>query len=137
MRRPPLVARLAGINKYSEYPAHRPEGDISAIKLETFLKDEFTEGNKDVIQIISDTRKVGIIDALELLRSKFDRNNTILFFFSGYGGRTTAGTSIICPADIGRSDKSKGITDQELGQLFDSISRTRGNNIVSNPILYS
>lgn len=34
--------------------------------------------------------------------------------------------------DIGVADKSKGITDQQLVQYFDTISRYRGNNIVSN-----
>jgi len=129
---PQLVARLIGINKYNNYPDLKTAADINADNLEKFLKEKFEGDIKSIKD--GDATRDNIIKELTLLQETFERNKAILFFFSGFGGETSAGTSIICPADIGK-DKDKdspGITDQTLIQMFDNISRARGNNIVSN-----
>jgi len=134
MSLPPFVARLIGIGKYDEYPHLQPEGDTNAKSLEKFLRGDPTLNRDiDVKTIIENVTRDNIIEIFDELGNSIDRNKAILIFFSGYGGRTVAGRrlSIICPADIGASDKSKGITDQELVHYFDGISRFRGNNIVS------
>lgn len=128
---PPLVVRLIGIGQYTNYPGLRAEGDTNVDDLHDFLQKEYSGGANFDIKPIKDATKETIIDELRSLRSPLDRTKAIVIFFSGFGGRTSEGTSIICPADIGRTEKSKGITDQELSQLFDTISKFRGNNIVS------
>ena len=134
MSLPPLVARLIGIGKYCEYPHLKPEGDTNAEILGKFLKDEFTDSNpaRDIKTVTKDVTRDKIIETINELGNTVDRSKATLFFFSGYGGPTVGGPSVICPADIGKEDKSKAITDEELLQYFDSLSRSRGNNIVSN-----
>ena len=133
-----LVARLIGIGKYNHYPRLHAKGDINADKLQKFLDTEFPVGRDPDIRSIKDAAKDTIVTELSSLRTTYDRSKAILVFFSGIGGRTQAGdASVICPATFEASNSSTGITDQELVQLFDSISRARGNNIVSNAIHHS
>jgi hypothetical protein len=129
---PPLVPILVGINKYSNY-RHLRTSATDADKLGTFLRNEFPV--KGDIKIIKDEEatRVKILDTLSSLQADFERDNAILFFFSGYHGklRSTPNPGIICSTEFGK--ETPGITDEALVQLFDSIARARGNNIVSNP----
>jgi hypothetical protein len=138
---PPLVARLIGVGKYDreEYKHLHPEGDTNAKSLEKFLKNDPTLNRDiDIEMVIESVTRDNIFETLNELRNSVDRSKAIVVFFSGYGGSTGPGrTSIICPADIGVDDKSQGITDRELAQCFDSISRFRGNNVVSNSLSMS
>ena len=136
MSLPPLVARLIGVGKYDrdEYEHLQLGGDTNAKSLEKFLKDDPTLNRGiDIKMAIESVTRDNIFETFNELRNSVDRSKAILVFFSGYGG-STGRTSIICPADIGVDDKSKGITDRELAQCLVSISRYRGNNVVSNSL---
>ena len=121
----PFVARLIGIGKYEKYADLKPKGDTNAENLRKFLEEDFLDRTLDndikMLSSESDTTKDKIIETFNELRNSIDRNKAILFFFSGFGGSKGAGRpSIICPADIEVDDKSKGIIDQEIIELFDS-----------------
>lgn len=136
MSPPPLVARLVGIGKYSQFEGLKPEGDVNASNLKDFLeeveefKDPDSEPKAVDVKISSpDASKEEVVKMLDDLRKKHDRNKAILFFFSGFIGRSPAG-AILCPSDVSRIDLGSGITDQDFIHLFDNIARVRGNNIV-------
>ncbi|KAH9475945.1 hypothetical protein JR316_0011507 [Psilocybe cubensis] len=126
---PPLVVRLIGIGKYEYYPFLDAKGDTNADDLYNFLNKEYKDGRECDIKVVKDATKEAILAELRSLREPVDRTKGIVVFFSSYGGSTGEGTSIICPTDIARTEKSKGITDKELTQLFDSIAKFRGKNI--------
>ncbi|KIM35900.1 hypothetical protein M413DRAFT_449525 [Hebeloma cylindrosporum] len=131
MSLPPFVVRLIGIGKYDKFPHLRPEGDTNAKDLSDFLKgDPNFNHDIDMASATEPVTRDKIFEMFMELRKSVDRSKATLVFFSGIGGSLgSGGPSIICPADIGVNDKSKGITDQELVSQFDSISRFRGNNI--------
>ena len=135
---PPLVPILIGINKYQELEElETAAGD--ADNFQKFLTKEFSIP-KDQITIMkdADATRDKIIDTLSSLQQSYQRNNAILFFFSGYSGKMKSVPGgpggCICPTDY---RQTPGITDQELIELFDSISKARGNNIVSNLNLHA
>ena len=114
----------------------KPEGDINVEILEKVLKDEFTNSNPshDIQMVTKDVTRDKIIEKINELGNTVNWSKATLFFFSGYGSCMVAGPSVICPADIEKKDKGKGITNEELLQYFDSLSRSYGNNIVSNSV---
>ena len=83
---------------------------------------DFLEGNA--------ATKEGIINAISSLMKKANRNDAIVFFFSGYAGKfgTEDGDEgILCPVNV---SEAGGILDRLLLQLFDKVSKSCRNNIV-------
>ena len=135
---PPLVPILIGINKYNKLKDLTTAAD-DADKFKKFLTEEFSvPEDKITIMKDEDATRDKIIDTLFSLQQSYERNNAILFYFSGYSARLKSSPSgpggCICPTDY---RQTPGITDQELIELFDSISKARGNNIVSNLNLHA
>ncbi|KAF8329013.1 hypothetical protein F5887DRAFT_1005972 [Amanita rubescens] len=130
---PPLVARLVGIDEYDKFKHLKPEGNVNASNLKAFLEGEFKDPGSeskavDVEVSKPNSSKEDIVKMLNELRKKYDRSKAILFFFSGFIGRSPAG-AMLCPSDVDPSNVDSGITDQEFIQHFDNIARVRGNNI--------
>lgn len=139
-RTPPMFAVLVGIGKYEKIsPLNSAVED--ARNFSTFLTKTLKIPPENITSLHdSDATKEGIIEALSSLprRSNFKRNDAILFFFSGYAGQAKLKSDgsdeeimvgVICPSDI---HEQSGIADVALIQLFDQISKSCGNNIVSN-----
>lgn len=140
---PRLIAILIGISKYNHFP-HLKSAALDAAILNTFLTKEFHANPEDITLLIdSAATRDEIIDKLDSLKETPERDNAILFFFSGYDGKAqseedNAVVGMICPVDMNDvEDEIPGIPDKTLIQLFDNISRARGNNIVSDPNLSS
>jgi hypothetical protein len=137
---PPMFAIVVGIGKYENFPPINSAVD-DARRISTFLTEKLGIHPDNITSLHdSEATKEGIIKCLSSLPHKphFKRNNAILFFFSGYAGQAKIKSEeldrevtvgIICPADI---DKQTGIADTTLIQLFDQISKSCGNNIVSD-----
>ena len=137
---PPLFAVLVGIGKYENFEPLVSAAD-DAHKIFTFLTTKLGVPSKNITTLYdSDATKANILDAISSLPQKpnFNRNDAILFFFSGYAGQAKlesdeydkeATVGMICPADI---HQQSGIADKTLVQLFDQMSKSCGNNIVSN-----
>jgi hypothetical protein len=125
-----IIAILVGINEYNNYPHLR--GGVDADKIKDFLitKYQVPETNITLIKDEKATRET-IIGTLTSLQNDLQRNNAILFFFSGYYGKTKDKIGMICPVDMvkGASPGAPGISAPTLVQLFDNIAKTRGNNI--------
>jgi hypothetical protein len=131
---PPIHAVVVGIDKYPDFP-HLTKAVSDARKISDHLKQEL---HADVT-VLDDYKatKEEIIREISSLSSKTSRNDAILFYFSGYAGKTLVEQSegsgltevgIICPIDV--SDAG-GISDKSLLQTFDQVSKSCGNNIVS------
>jgi uncharacterized caspase-like protein len=137
---PTMFAILVGIDNYKHPFAPLNSAVSDARKIETFIKEHFRTPQENITFLQdSDATRERIIEELSLLQEKCQRNNAILFFFSGYAGRASSDESgtpvgMICPIDI--SEETPGIPDTTLIQLFDAISKSCGSNIVSNPNLY-
>jgi hypothetical protein len=105
-----------------------------------FLKEKLGAEEANIALLKdSDATKDQIIESISSLTRKAKRNDAIIFFFSGYAGKTqpdggeSTSVGIICPVDV--SDKG-GISDKFLLQTFDQVSKSCGNNIVSSPRIH-
>jgi hypothetical protein len=119
-----------------------------------FLRDEL---NAEVNELYnSKATKENILKAITALShdDRFKEGDAVLFFFSGLAGKATkievpqeyhderrdSFIGTICPVDTNEViDKFRktGISDSTLVGLFDQVSRTRGNNMVSEDALRS
>jgi len=126
----PLHAIIIGINDYPDF-ATLTSAVSDAQKTQQCIKEVLKAEEKNINFLEgSAATKENIINAISSLTNRANRNDAILFFFSGYAGR--AGTDdgdegIICPVDV---SKAGGISDRLLLQLFDRVSKSCGNNIV-------
>src|SRR6266545_1856584 len=129
-----IHALLIGINQYTG-PKLKPL--IHAAKDAERLKAALIEigAKEENIVLLQDEHatKVNILEKVKALgtnESKVNRGDPIVFFFSGYSGKTTLDVKdvgVLCPQDV---DSAGGIGDFYLQESFDIIARTRGNNIV-------
>lgn len=128
----PIHTIIVGIN---DYPKH---GILkSAVKDATAFSKVLQElqgsnPGQNVILTDSQATKEGILEAIKNVARDAKRQDAFVFFFSGYAAQATvdnAQAGIICPHDI---DTVGGISDVDLLQAFDNVSRSRGNNIVNH-----
>ena len=98
-----------------------------------YLKNKF-QANEENLKLLTDdqAKKADIIDAISSIAKRADaRNESIIFFFSGYSSRTKSEDDeqegILCPVDV--LDEG-GLSDSLLLQLFDQVAKSCGNNIV-------
>lgn len=147
---PPIFAIVIGINEYTSPSfsalAHAVD-DAKAVS--TFLRDELHVPETNITELCDEkATKDAILETISSLPSKdtFRPGNAVLFFFSGWAGsaplkdgnKPLASIGMICPVDIGvnigKGQLQTGISDSTLVGLFDQISRSHGNNIVSKHI---
>jgi hypothetical protein len=130
-------------------PLNQAVDDAKAVS--TFLRDELNVPETNITELYDkNATKEAILTAISSLPSKdtFRPGNAVLFFFSGWAGKAplheankppTSSIGMICPVDINVNTGTKGqvqtgISDSTLVGLFDQISRSHGNNIVSKNI---
>jgi hypothetical protein len=149
---PPIFVIVVGINEYMS-PLFSPLDHWQAVDdakaLSTFLRDELNVPETNITELYDkNATKDAILTAISSLPSKdtFRPGNAVLFFFSGWAGKAPLHETnkpptfigMICPVDInvntGKGQVQTGISDSTLVRLFDQISRSHGNNIVSKNI---
>ena len=129
---PATHAVIVGIDRYPDYqPLSTAVKDTR--KMHDYLKNKF-QANEENLKLLTDdqAKKADIIDAISSIAKRADaRNESIIFFFSGYSGRTKSEDDeqegILCPVDV--LDEG-GLSDSLLLQLFDQVAKSCGNNIV-------
>lgn len=129
----PIYAILVGIDAYSEpfKPLNKAVGDVNKVKklLLGHPQIKIEEKNIKVLTDEQATRK-NIIEALSSLPKGLARDNSVVFYFSGYSG-SAEGSGVLCPVDS--FDKGVGtISDKTLIRLFESMSLSISGNIVSD-----
>jgi uncharacterized caspase-like protein len=127
-----IHAVIVGIN---DYPVH---GSLSsAVKDATAFSKVVQQLNKpgqNVILTDAQATKEEILESIKKVAMNAKRDDAFVFFFSGYAAQTTVDNvqaGIICPHDVD-VDGVGGISDVDLLQAFDNVSRSRGNNIVNH-----
>jgi uncharacterized caspase-like protein len=113
-----------------------------------FLHDRL-EAKKITELYDNDATKDNILKAITSLprEDQFKPGDAVLFFFSGLAGKAPTEKSgsfigTICPVDTNENTgtelgRQTGIPDSTLVGLFDQISRSHGNNMVSDDDLHS
>lgn len=132
---PPIHAVIVGINNYPPPFSKFTSAVGDARKIAKFLKEELRSANTTLLEDSAAT-KGRIIESISSLASKANRGDAIFFFFSGASGQTveqseggeTTSVGVICPFDVSNEG---GISDKDLLQTFDQLSKLCGNNIVS------
>ena len=130
-------AVVIGIDNYEDGFGSLKTAVSDAEKFSDYLKNDYDsdadQKNTDV-KLLKDAKKSQIFDAISSLEGTVNRNDPIIFFFSGFAGQSETDSEdgekegLLCPADV---LKEGGISATSLLNLFDQISRSCGNNIVS------
>ncbi|KIJ53847.1 hypothetical protein M422DRAFT_775802 [Sphaerobolus stellatus SS14] len=135
---PPIHAVLVGIDNYPHPFSPLTSAVRDACKVKDFLREKLAvpEGNITLLKDAQATKE-RIIGSISSLTQKANRDDAIIFVFSGYTGKPTSmgvvgggkanDVGMICPVDV--SDQG-GISDTSLVQLFDQVSKSCGNNII-------
>jgi hypothetical protein len=136
---PPIHAVIVGIDKYPPPFSQLTSAVSDASKIAGFLKEHFGTKEANITLLTDvDATKDRITESISSLTGKANRNDAIIFFFSGYAGKTeqegpegseSTEVGIICPVDV---FENGGISDKSLLQAFDQVSKSCGNNIVSS-----
>lgn len=143
---PKLHALLVGINKYPGSP-HLQSATKDAKRLQTLLESKWDKSMLRVLSLHdSAATKEAITNQISALQldKEVSRGDAIVFFFSGYSGRSEVKESAdgkesakkvgaICPTDF---MENGAISDEALAKLFYQLGRACGTNIVSDPILH-
>ena len=129
----PIFAILVGIDTYSApfSPLNKAVGDVN--KLKNLLMDhpQIKLKEKDIkILTNKEATREKIIIALSSLPKGLPRNNSVLFYFSGYSGSAN-GSGVLCPVDSFEPDVGT-ISDRMLTRLFETMSLSISGNIVSD-----
>ena len=109
----PIYAILVGIDTYSKpfSPLNKAVGDVN--KLKKLLMDHSQIKLKDIkILTNGDATRERIIQALSSLPKGLSRNNSVLFYFSGYSGSAND-SGVLCPVDS---------FEPEVGTISDKCS---------------
>ncbi|KAJ3505566.1 hypothetical protein NLJ89_g7349 [Agrocybe chaxingu] len=129
---PPTHAVIVGIDQYPEGLQQLSRAANDAEKIIKYLSTELKADEKN-ITFLKDggAKKADIIEAVSSLEKKASRNDSIIFFFSGYAGQTQTDVEgekegILCPVDVLTEG---GISDSSLLMLFRQVSKSCGNNI--------
>ena len=130
-----IFAIIVGIGQYSNTGLPRFDHPVTNAKnLARFLIHDLRVPEDHVKELYDgDATKDAILGAIAKIpeNAKFKPGYALLFFFSGLAGRAGPDVGMICPSDIDPKARQAGISDSTLIRLFDQISRSYGNNIVS------
>lgn len=145
---PSLYALTIGINKYAINRNNLLGCVNDADMVEEFLKSDLKVPDEQIISLRDEqATRAAIIKAFIQLRddSRIKKDDSILIFYAGHGSEIDppegweaggAGSQIqaLMPHDYNTSDPRNSIhliPDRTIGMLINSISREKGNNIVS------
>ncbi|KIK51073.1 hypothetical protein GYMLUDRAFT_408483 [Collybiopsis luxurians FD-317 M1] len=125
-----LHAILVGINEYQDMgflPLKHSVDD--ARKMKNILQK--LGANESDIRVLEDSYATldGITEALQALSTRAQRNDAIIFFFSGYAalsGDDTEQEGVLCPYD---THSSGGLSEKSLLRALDVLAKRCGNNI--------
>lgn len=146
--RPSLYALTIGINKYAINKNNLLGCVNDADSVEEFLKNNLKVPDEQIISLRDEkATRAAIIKAFLQLRDdpRIKKDDSILIFYAGHGSEVAppdgweaggAGSQIqaLVPHDYNTSDPRNSIhliPDRTIGALINSISREKGNNIVS------
>lgn len=130
---PRIHAILVGMDKYEslDYSFQRAIDDVKAMR-GILIKIGVNEKNIQTFENAESTTKQAIMAKIAFLKAQADRGDPIIFYYSGYVGKTTVNersAQMICPYDV--VTKQGGISDIALVQIFDGLALLCGTNIVS------
>ncbi|KIK51078.1 hypothetical protein GYMLUDRAFT_408513 [Collybiopsis luxurians FD-317 M1] len=128
-----IHAILVGINDYEDAAFSPLKHSVDdARKIKNLLLQDLgaDEGSIRVLEN-SDATKDGIMEALQSISTRAERNDAIVFFFSGYAALSDENDSeqqvgFLCPYD---AQSSGGLSDKSLLRTFELLSKQCGNNI--------
>ena len=128
----PIFAILVGIDAYTPpfSPLNKAVGDVNKLKTLLLEHPQIKLKEKDIkILTNEDATREKIIEALSSLPKGLSRNNSVLFYFSGYSGSAND-SGVLCPVDSFEPGVGT-ISDKTLIRLFESMSLSLSGNIVS------
>jgi hypothetical protein len=129
----PIFAILVGIDTYSPpfTPLNKAVGDVNKLKRLLMDHPQIKLKEKDIKVLTNgDATRESIIEALSSLPKGLPRNNSVLFYFSGYSGSAND-SGVLCPVDSFEPEVGT-ISDKMLIRLFESMSLSISGNIVSD-----
>jgi hypothetical protein len=143
----PIHALVIGINNYQSYDDLRAAvADADAIQ--NFLMNRLKVSPSNIINLRDgEATRQGILDAFERLETNTisTADPCIIIYYAGYGASCSRSNGWkawasddfieqLCPSDLGAivdGEVVEGIPDRVICSLLNSLSKKRGNNIVS------
>lgn len=159
-RQSQLFALIIGINKYSNPEIPPLKGAVTdAMSMETYLRQSSPVTPARIVTLLDEnaTRDNIVREMLSLANEPVRKNDTILIYFAGHGGRVHKPPNdknwtewapydnkveLLLPHDVGtiklRSHftlstgiPTQGISNREFQGLLNTVSSAKGDNIVS------